>query len=139
MDEGEKAEVARNYSQALSLYREAVSLHSLPDYRLKVTQMQNLVEAERDPVAFTQRIINEYRGGILNTRIQNRIAELTKKYKRNQIRDSGWKILVTGSQQRYEARFDIIAPQETFFYVWSVNLKDRSLTALNKLSEEAMK
>ncbi|MDD2332242.1 MAG: hypothetical protein PHI68_06290, partial [Candidatus Cloacimonetes bacterium] len=138
MEEGEKAEIARSYSQALSIYREAVSLHNLPEYRIKVSQMQNLVEAERNPIAFTQRIINEYLGGRLNQRIQNRINELLKKYNRNQIRDSGWKILVTGSQHRYEARFDIVTPQETFFYVWIVNLRDRSLTALNKISEEAM-
>jgi len=137
--EGEKAEVIRNYREALRLYREANTLHSEAEYRTKITQMQNLIEAERDPVAFTQRIINEYRGGILNSRINAQINELQKKYKRAQIRDAGWKILLAGGQFRYEARFDIFTPQENYFYIWQVNLKDRSISALNKISEDMMK
>ena len=53
--------------------------------------------------------------------------------------DSGWKFLLSTSQYKYEVRYDLMSPRETFFYVWQVNLKDRSIIPLNKISEDLMK
>ncbi len=137
--QGEKAESASRYSEALSLYRQASNLNNRPEYRTKAAQMQNLLEAQSDPVSFAQRIVNEYRGGLLNTRIQKQREELLKRYQRSEIRDSGWKILISTGQFKYEARYDLITPQDTYFYVWQVNLRDRSITPLNKISEALMR
>jgi hypothetical protein len=68
--QAEKAELAGKYSEALKLYRQANSLDSRPELTTKISQMQNLIEAQADPIAFTKRIINQYKGGIINTRIQ---------------------------------------------------------------------
>jgi len=137
--QADKLEAQSNFSEALTLYQEAVRLDNKPEYREKIAQMQNMLEAERNPVAFAQRIINEYRNGLLNTRINNVKRDLLKLYKPNEIRDSGWKIMLSTGQFRYEARYDILTPRETYFYLWQINLRDRSIVPLNKISEALMK
>lgn len=135
----QKAEAERKFAEALRLYQQAQSLEPRTEYGQKIALMQNTIEAERDPVGFTQRIINGYGGGILNTRIKAQLATLGKRYKKNEIRDNGWKILLSSGQYKYEARYDILTPQETFFYVWQVNLRERTIVPLNKISEALMK
>ncbi|MDP2173089.1 MAG: hypothetical protein Q8J62_04895, partial [Candidatus Cloacimonadaceae bacterium] len=138
-DSAEKIEASGKLADALKLYQQAFSLDSKPEYRQRSNQMQNLLEAEKTPVAFAQKIINEYRGGILNSRIQNQKRDLLTRYKAGEIRDSGWKILLSSGQYKYEARYDLITPRETFFYVWQINLRDRSILPLNKISENLMR
>lgn len=137
--QGEKAELGSKYSEAQSLYRQAYNLDARNEYRTKAAQMQNMIEATNNPTEFARRIINEYRGGLLNQRIQNQKGILLRTNNRNEIRDSGWKFLISSGQFKYEARYDLITPTETFFYVWQVNLRDRIITPLNKLSENLMR
>lgn len=136
--EGESQEAQLKYSEALRLYNQAIALDNRPEYRNRAAQMQNLIEATKNPTAFAQRIINEYRGGILLSRVAAKRAELMKQYKQHELRDSGWKILLSTGQFKYEARYDLLSPNETFLYVWQVNLRDRSIIPLNKLSEALM-
>ncbi len=136
--QAEKAELAGKYSEALNLYRQASSLDDKAGLATKISQMQNLIAAESNPAAFAQRIINEYRGGILNSRINRQKQELLRAYSANEIRDSGWKVMSSSGQFRYEARYDLVTPTISYYYVWQVNLRDRSITPLNKLSEKLM-
>ena len=133
-----KLEAANKYSDALKLYQAASLLDDKAEYRQKIGQMQNLIEATRNPAAFAQKIISEYRGGILSRRISEVRSELLTRYKSTELRDSGWKMLLSTGQYKYEARYDLMSPQETFFYIWQVNLRDRSIVPLNKLSEKLM-
>gem|GEM_PF-202531 len=133
-----KLDVQKKYAEALLLYREAIQLHNKAEYRQKVAEIQNLMEAERNPTAFAQRIVNDYRNGLLNTRINNVKRNLLVMYKPNEIRDSGWKIMLSTGQYKYEARYDILTPRETYFYLWQINLRDRSIVPLNKISEALM-
>jgi len=137
--QAERSEGERKFAEALKLYQQANGLENKTIYSQKITLMQNTIEAEKDPEGFAQRIINSYRGGILNTRLQGQLAQLSKRYKKNEIRDNGWKILLSSGQYKYEARYDILTPQETFFYVWQVNLRERTIIPLNKISEALMK
>lgn len=136
--QAEKAELAGKYDEALKLYRQANNLDSRPEFTTKITQMQNLLEAQADPVAFTKRIINQYKGGIINTRIQKQKQELLKMFDPSEVYDSGWKIMITSNPLKYEARYDLITPTVSYYYVWLVNLRDRSIVPLNKLSEKTM-
>lgn len=133
--EAERHETANRFAMALPLYVEAASLDDKPEYQSKVRQMQNLIEATKNPNAFVQRIINEYRGGLLNRKINELKRELSTRYRADEINDSGWKILLSTGQYKYEARYDILTPNETYFYIWQVNLRDRSVVPLNKISE----
>ncbi|MDD3579376.1 MAG: hypothetical protein PHS23_10335, partial [Candidatus Cloacimonetes bacterium] len=86
-----------------------------------------------------ERIINEYRSGLLVRRVAAKRAEVLQTYKANEIRDSGWKMLLSTGQYKYEARYDLLTPTDTYLYVWQINLRDRSVIPLNRLSEELMK
>jgi len=136
--QAEKAEFSGKYSEALNLYRQANNLDSQQEFSAKISQMQNLIAAQADPAAFARRVINEYRGGILNIRIQRQKQELLRAYNPNEIRDSGWKFMISSGQFKYEARYDLVTPTISYYYVWQVNLRDRSITPLNKLSEKLM-
>ncbi|MFO8144804.1 MAG: hypothetical protein R6T89_03655 [Candidatus Syntrophosphaera sp.] len=137
--QAEKAEASGKYGEALELYRQANDLDAKQEYREKAAQMKNLIQAEANPTEFAQRIIREYRGGLINTRVQAKKQELLEEYNPNEIRDSGWKVMITPGQYRYEVRYDLVTPIDFYYYVWQVNLKDRSITPLNKLSESLMR
>ena len=63
---------------------------------------------------------------------------MLRAYNPNEIRDSGWKFMISSGQFKYEARYDLVTPTISYYYVWQVNLRDRSITPLNKLSEKLM-
>lgn len=137
--QAQKAEAAGNFREALTLYRQADDLDGKPEYREKAAQMQNLILAEEDPTGFARRIITQYKGGLINSRVQAKKEELLGEFNPNEIRDSGWKVMITPGQYRYEVRYDLVTPTVFYYYVWQVNLKDRSITPLNKLSESLMR
>lgn len=137
--EGEKLEATGKHGDAVKAYNNAYSLDPKPEYKQKATQMQNLIDAKTNPTAFAKKIIDDYRGGLLNSRIRSKKQELLKKHKANEIRDSGWKILLSTGQFKYEARYDLLTPTETYLYVWQINLRDKSIVPLNKLSEALLK
>jgi tetratricopeptide (TPR) repeat protein len=137
--EAERLEATQKHADALALLNQAIALDPLPQYSNRAVIMQNLIEAERNPTAFAQRIINDFRGGILLRRVAAKRAEVLQSHKESEIRDSGWKILLSTGQYKYEARYDLLTPTDTFLYVWQINLRDRSVIPLNRLSEELMK
>lgn len=137
--EGDKYEATGKHNEAVKAFNQAYSLDPKPEYRQKALQMQNLIDATSNPVGFARRIIDEYRGGLLNTRIRNQKQELQRRNKASEIRDSGWKILLSTGQYKYEARYDLLTPTETFLYVWQINLRDKSIVPLNRLSEALLR
>lgn len=137
--EAERLESSEKYNDALALFRQAQSLDPLPEYQNHIQTMQNVLEAQKNPNAFAQKIINEYKNGQILKRVAAKRAEVLADYKANEIRDSGWKILLSTGQFKYEARYDLLTPNDTFLYVWQVNLRDRSIIPLNRLSEDVLK
>jgi hypothetical protein len=137
--EGDKLEATGKLNDAVKAFNQAHSLDPKPEYKQKAVQIQNLVDAISNPTAFAKKIIDEYKGGLLNTRIRSQKQELLKRHKASEIRDSGWKILLSTGQYKYEARYDLLAPTETYLYVWQINLRERSIIPLNKLSEALLK
>ncbi|MEN6444805.1 MAG: hypothetical protein ABFC98_02020, partial [Candidatus Cloacimonas sp.] len=136
--QAERLEATGKLNEALQTYNSAYALDAKPEYKQKASIIQNMLEANKNPATFARRILNEYRGGILNTRIQNKKKELLTRYKENEIQDSGWKLMLSTGQYKYEARYDLLTPNETYLYVWQINLRDRSIIPLNKLSEALM-
>lgn len=138
-EQGQRSEASGRYAEALGLYQQANSLDSSAEIQKHIAGVQNMIEADRNPQAFARKIINQYRGGLLINRVNQKKNELLANYKANEVRDSGWKFLLSTSQYKYEVRYDLMSPRDTFFYVWQVNLKDRSIIPLNKISEDLMK
>ena len=131
-------EDTQKHAEALKLYNQAIALDPKEEYKARAATMRNVIEAENNPTGFARRIINEYRGGLLLKRIEEKRAEVLRGLELKDIRDSGWKILLSSGQYKYEARYDIITPTQTFLYIWQINLRDRSVIPLNKLSEALM-
>ena len=136
--QAEKLEATGKLNEALQTYNAAYALDPKPEYKQRAGLIQNLIEANKNPSAFARKIITEYRGGLLTNRIQKQKQELLKRYKQNEIQDSGWKLMLSTGQYKYEARYDLLTPNETYLYVWQINLRDRSIIPLNKLSEALM-
>ncbi len=136
--EAQNMELARNFVEARRLYNQAYQLDRQAVYAEKAAIMANLIEAEKDPQGFARSIIVNYRNGLLGQRIQAQKRQLLTKYKNDEIRDSGWKILLSTGQYKYEARYDLVTPTENLYYIWQVNLRERTVTPLNKLSEKLM-
>jgi len=136
--QGEQLEATGKLNEAMQAFNSAYALDPKPEYKQKANLVQNLIEANKNPSAFARRIITEYKGGLLTKRIQNQKQELLKRYKENEIQDSGWILMLSTGQYKYEARYDLLTPNETYLYVWQINLRDRSIIPLNKLSEALM-
>lgn len=136
--QAEIMEATQKHAEALRLYNQAIALDPKDEYKAEAATMRNLIEAENNPTAFARRIINEYRGGLLLRRIKGKRSEVSQGMDPKDIRDSGWKILLSTGQYKYEARYDLLTPTQTFLYVWQINLRDRSVIPLNKLSEALM-
>jgi len=136
--QGDMQEDLQKHAEALKYYNQAIALDPKEEYKARAAIMRNMVEAESNPTAFARRIINEYRGGLLLKRIDAKRAEILQGLEPKDIRDSGWKILLSTGQYKYEARYDLMTPTQTFLYIWQINLRDRSVIPLNKLSEALM-
>lgn len=137
-NEALKLETNRDFVNAQRLYQQAYQLDKLPIYLERSQTMGNMIEAEKNPFNFTRSIILGYKSGILDRRIQAQKQELLKKYNKDEIRDSGWKVLLSSGQYKYEARYDLLTPAENLYYVWQINLRDKTVVPLNKISEKIM-
>lgn len=137
--EAEALEKAYKYSDAVVKYNLALQLDNLPEYRAKAAISENMVEAEKNPLAFAKKILAEYGGGIISKRVEAKRTQLLKDYKENEVSDSGWKFMLSTGQYKYEARYDLLTPDNTYLYVWQISLRDRNVIPLNKLSEALMK
>jgi tetratricopeptide (TPR) repeat protein len=137
-EEALKLETSKNYAEAQKTYQHAYQLDKLPAYYERSQIMSNMIEADKNPVSFARNIILDYKNGILYKRIQAQKQELLKRYNKDEIRDSGWNILMSSGQYKYEARYDLVTPAENLYFVWQINLRDRTIIPLNKLSEKLM-
>ncbi|MBN2829185.1 MAG: hypothetical protein JXR56_02565 [Candidatus Cloacimonetes bacterium] len=139
IEKGIAFENNREYSKALPLFEEAYGLDPLPEYKERVFITRNLISAESNPVEFVSKILKDYRQGIMDRKINEKIAYLKTQYAAEDVQSSGWKIMKSTGRYKYEVRFDIFTPSRDFFYVWQVNVKDKSILPLSKISEELMK
>jgi tetratricopeptide (TPR) repeat protein len=136
--EGEQLETNRKFKDALANYQKAHELDHLDEYSRRIFLVSNIIEAEKNPETFTYRIITEYKGGKLNREIAAKRKALLLTNKADDVKDSGWKIMHSPGQYKYEARYDLYTLDQSFFYVFQVNLKERIIVPLNKLSENLM-
>ncbi len=136
--EGEQLESNRKFREALSNYQRAYELDHLDEYSRRIFLVSNIIEAEKNPETFAYRIITGYQGGKLTRAIQAKKKILLLTNKADNVKDSGWKILHSSGSYKYEARYDLYTLDQSFFYVFQVNLKERIIVPLNKLSENLM-
>ncbi len=135
--EAQEEEKKENWATALQLYRSAYRLDALSAYKDKMFLMSNMIEIEKDPVAFARRVINNYRNGLIIRRVSQLEQELVLQYQ-DLVSTSGWRYVLSVGEAKYEVRYDISTPEKSYFLVWLVNLKDQTVLPLNKVSEELL-
>ncbi len=131
-------EESKDYASAYSHYNKSYKLFKTNRVREKIYIMGNLLQAEKDPKAFAEKIIKDYKKGIIPTGVSAIESSLIAQYS-DQVDASGWKVYYAIGEFKYEVRFDLLSPAENYYYAWRVNLKTREITSLNKISEDLMK
>ncbi len=135
--EAQDAEKKEEWATALQLYRQAYKLDALEAYKDKVFLMSNMIEIEKDPVGFARSIINNYRNGRIIRAVSQLEQELIMQYD-DLVSSTGWRYMMSVGEAKYEVLYDITTPDKSYFLAWLVNLKDRSVSPLNKASEELL-
>ncbi len=135
--EGQEAEKKEEWATALQFYRRAYKLDALNAYKDKAFLMSNMIEIEKDPVAFARRIINNYRSGRIIRAVSQLEQELLMQYG-DLLSSTGWRYILSVGEAKYEVLYDITTPDKSYFLGWLVNLKDRSVSPLNKTSDELL-
>ncbi|MCK5051747.1 MAG: hypothetical protein KAS53_08495 [Candidatus Cloacimonetes bacterium] len=128
----------KEYVSAYSHYNKSYKLFKTNRVKEKIYIMGNLLQAEKDPKAFAEKIIKDYRKGIIPAGVSAIESSLIAQYG-DQVDTSGWKVYYAIGEFKYEVRFDLLSPAENYYYAWRVNLKTRKITSLNKISEDMMK
>jgi hypothetical protein len=129
------AEQSKKYTTALELYRQAYALDRLDATQKKVFEMTNQVQIEKDPIGFARQILREYQGGMIIRRVQALVDKNVLTYGSN-VSTQDWRYLLSVGEAKYEARYDITTPDKSYYLDWLINLRDRSVTPLNKASED---
>ncbi len=128
----------KEYASAYTQYNKSYKLFQTKRVKEKMYIMGNLLQAEKDPKAFAEKIIKEYKNGIIPEGVSAIESSLIAQYD-DQVDASGWKVYYALGEYKYEVRFDLLSPEENYYYAWRVNLKTREITSLNKISEDVMK
>ncbi|MDP8203099.1 MAG: hypothetical protein P9L95_01050 [Candidatus Tenebribacter mawsonii] len=128
----------KEYALAYSDYNKSYNLFKTDRVKERIQIMANLIQAEKDPKAFAEKIVKEYQKGIILAGVNAIESSLIAQYS-DQVDTSGWKVYYAIGEFKYEVRFDLFSPDENYYYAWRVNLKTREITSLNKISEDIMK
>jgi len=128
----------KEYASAYTHYNRSYRLFKTHRVKEKIYIMNNLIQAEKNPKAFAEKIIKDYKKGIIPAGVSAIESSLIAQYS-DQVDTSGWKVYYAIGEFKYEVRFDLLSPAENYYYAWRVNLKTREITSLNKISEDLMK
>lgn len=127
----------RSYKEALSYYRQAAEYYPSAVITEKIFIMQNLLVAQDDPKAFAKTIIMEFRKGALVNAVESIERDMSNKYG-SYVKSSDWKATFAIGQYKYEVRYDILSPDENYYFAWTVDIRTKKVTPSNKVTEKMM-
>ncbi len=130
----EEKERLKEHKQALTLYTQSNNLFSTAEAKKKIFIMQNILEAEKDPKTFARNIVSNYQGGILLRKVSI-VEDYMKEKFGDVVKPSGWKVTYSIGLYKYEVRYDILSTFGNFYFAWRVDLKTRTVSPSNKISE----
>jgi tetratricopeptide (TPR) repeat protein len=134
----DEAEKAANFTKALELYKKSNNLHQSKHAKQQIFEINNILRADKEPKIFAKDIIFEYNDGNLVKNVYALQDSLTLKHGKDEVRTSEWKVLYSFGKYKYEIRYDILTPDNNFYFIWQIDLKQRKVSALNKLSENML-
>ncbi len=127
----------KGFSEALKLYKQSATLRNTAWIREKVFQTQNIIEAENNPLEFAEFIIQNYKNGKVAERIYALENDMITIHG-DAVRSSGWKVLYSFGKYKYEVRYDIITPEDNYYFIWRLDLITREVSPLNKVTEKIL-
>jgi len=136
--QAEKQENRKEYKKAKELYKESYKLSGKKIADNKSKQMDNYIRAESNPDSFALEIIRDYQKGIIKRNVDKKLAVMVKEFG-DQVSSSDWKAVYSYGEFNFEVRIDIFSPSESNYLAWRVNLIERTISPLNKDSENMMK
>jgi tetratricopeptide (TPR) repeat protein len=128
----------KEFVSAHTHFNKSYKLFKTERVRKKLYLMSNIIKAEKNPKAFAEKIIKEYENGIIPAGVRAIESSLIAQYD-DRVNSSSWKVYYSIGEHKYEVRFDLLSPEDNYYYAWRVNLKTREITPLNKISEDMMK
>ena len=131
-------ESKKEFASALGLYRRSYEMFPVYKIKNKIFELQNIIRAEKDPKTFATSIVQNYRNGLITQKITEIEQDMIEKYGEEMVETSGWKALYSTGEYKYEVRYDIMTPKENFYFIWLVNLKNKEISPLNKLTESIL-
>lgn len=129
----------KRFQRILGLYQQAYKLDPLPLYYQQIFYTGNIIKYYQKPDEFTVEIIKEYKSFIVENALNEARAYLLKNNTSSTLTDTGWEVLVASGAYQYEVRYTMISMPKKLYFRWLVNLKTKEITAINSLSEQAMK
>jgi len=136
--QAEKQENRKEYKKAKDLYRESYKLSGKKIVDNKSKEMDNYIRAESNPRTFVLEIIRDYKKGIIKRNVDKKLAGMVQEFG-DQVSSSDWKAVYSYGEFNFEVRIDIFSPTESYYLAWRVNLIERTISPLNKDSENMMK
>jgi len=135
---GIEFEDKKEFQKALNYYTKANEHFPTKEVKHKIFLMKNVINSAKNPKLFAQNIIVNYKNGTLSDRIILLFEESKIEYGNKLVSSSGWKVAFAVGEYNYEVRYDIIAPQKSYYFAWKVNVKTMEITPANKISDKLM-
>jgi len=137
-NQAQEMERQERYQEALRLYQQSYNRDNLQRTSDKIFLMNNLIEIERNPEEFARSIVREYKNGLIERKLSEITSNLRAEQNPEEVRISGWRISLSTGTHRYEIRYDITSRTDNYYFIWQVNLLNRQLTPLNRISSDIM-
>jgi len=127
----------KRFAKALQYYKQSNALRKKQEIINEILHMENLIEAEESPIAFAKKIMFAYKNGRVKKKVLSLKKEMSNKYA-DAMKTSGWRASYAVGKYNYEVRYDITSPKEDYYFVWRINLENRTVTPLNKMTENIL-
>lgn len=135
--EGQQLQRSKKNEEALKTYRQAFALDPLDTYQRAISEVSNIIEIEKNPQEFALKIIKEHSNGSIEKAVSKLRDELFDLWGRD-LRDTGWRAVRAVGIYRMEIRYDLVTPESNYYLAWQVNMRDKQIIPLNKITESLM-
>lgn len=128
-------EMRGDYQKALENYQLSFDHDNLPKTNKKLSLMKNLIEIKKSPKKFAKQIFYAHQKGNLIKKVSDFEKQVLDKKETNSNED-GWKFILSFGEFNFEARYDLITSDKSYYFAWLINLKTKTISAMNKVTKD---
>ncbi len=125
----------KKYKEALETFKRAYQYDNTEELANLIFETNNIIEIEKDPKTFAMNVLNNFQKGLIPERINSLKKQLVTKWGK-EVKESGWKTIGSATRFKMEIRYDFITPDDNYFLAWQINMKEKTVIPLNKLTEK---